>query len=112
MSSPDWTAEFGFKKCLFIVLELFAPFSLQQLISHRTKGDEKKANSVVREEEIQVIAFDIISALCHLHRHRIAHRDIKPDNILFRLLSTIKWEDAIMDITRPGLIQNIACSLN
>jgi fused-like protein len=34
------------------------------------------------EEQVQVIACQLVSALHYLHSHRIMHRDMKPQNIL------------------------------
>lgn len=34
------------------------------------------------EEQVQVIACQLVSALHYLHSHRILHRDMKPQNIL------------------------------
>ena len=34
------------------------------------------------EEQVQLIACQLVSALHYLHSHRILHRDMKPQNIL------------------------------
>lgn len=34
------------------------------------------------EEQVQMIACQLVSALHYLHSHRILHRDMKPQNIL------------------------------
>jgi fused-like protein len=34
------------------------------------------------EEQVQIIACQLVSALYYLHSHRIMHRDMKPQNIL------------------------------
>lgn len=39
-------------------------------------------DSSLSEEQVQVIACQLVSALHYLHSHRILHRDMKPQNIL------------------------------
>jgi serine/threonine protein kinase len=39
-------------------------------------------NKQLTDSKAVVIAHD---SLCHLHNHRIAHRDLQPDNLLFRI---------------------------
>jgi serine/threonine protein kinase len=38
-----------------------------------------------------------------LHNHRIAHRDLKPDNILFRIPANIKPLHAMVNIALDGI---------
>uniref|UniRef100_A0A8C6Y3S6 Serine/threonine-protein kinase 36 n=1 Tax=Naja naja TaxID=35670 RepID=A0A8C6Y3S6_NAJNA len=45
------------------------------------------------EEQVQVIAAQLISALYYLHSHRILHRDMKPQNILLGKEGMIKLCD-------------------
>ncbi|XP_070585328.1 serine/threonine-protein kinase 36 isoform X2 [Erythrolamprus reginae] len=45
------------------------------------------------EEQVQVIAAQLISALYYLHSHRILHRDMKPQNILLGKGGMIKLCD-------------------
>ena len=45
------------------------------------------------EEQIQVIACQLISALHYLHSHRITHRDMKPQNILLCKDNNVKLCD-------------------
>ena len=40
-------------------------------------------------------AFDLASAVAHLHKHHIMHRDLKPDNIGFDIVSTIALAETI-----------------
>ena len=34
------------------------------------------------ESRVRELALDLLSALHYLHRHRILHRDVKPQNVL------------------------------
>ncbi|XP_013918545.1 PREDICTED: serine/threonine-protein kinase 36 isoform X3 [Thamnophis sirtalis] len=45
------------------------------------------------EEQVQVIAAQLISALYYLHSHRILHRDMKPQNILLGKGGVVKLCD-------------------
>ena len=38
-----------------------------------------------RMEHLPMILHQTMSALCYLHKYNIAHRDVKPDNILFQI---------------------------
>ena len=40
-------------------------------------------------------AFDLASAVAHLHKHHIMHRDLKPDNIGFDIVSSIALAETI-----------------
>ena len=58
---------------LYIIME-FVPCGDLQGYLH--------CHEVLTEDQGQVMSRQVLSALAHLHDHKITHRDIKPDNIL------------------------------
>jgi len=64
---------FETKNHLFLVLELVTGGELFDQIVARGEYSEKDASNIVRQ---------IISAVAHLHANGIAHRDLKPQNLL------------------------------
>ncbi|CAD8110530.1 unnamed protein product [Paramecium sonneborni] len=65
---------FETQKYIFIITELFAYGSLDDIITKTSFS----------EEEILKGMYKIIDALSNIHQKGIIHRDIKPENILFR----------------------------
>lgn len=65
---------FRFKSTFHVVLELAGEESLYSLVRRRKL---KLPISMVRS-----LARQLVSAVDHMHRHRVCHRDLKPDNIL------------------------------
>lgn len=59
-------------------------FSLRILLDGRNE---------VAEVVLRSIAFQVLLALAHLHGKGIAHRDIKPDNVMFDWDGTVKLID-------------------
>jgi calcium/calmodulin-dependent protein kinase I len=64
---------FETKNFLYLVLELVTGGELFDQIVARGEYSEKDASNIVRQ---------IISAVAHLHANGIAHRDLKPQNLL------------------------------
>lgn len=64
---------FESQKHLHLVLELVTGGELFDQIVARGEYSEKDASTIVRQ---------MISAVAHLHEHGIAHRDLKPQNLL------------------------------
>lgn len=64
---------FETKQYLYLVLELVTGGELFDQIVARGEYSEKDASNIVRQ---------IISAVAHLHDNGIAHRDLKPQNLL------------------------------
>lgn len=61
------------KNCLYLILELVTGGELFDQIVARGEYSERDASNIVRQ---------IISAVNHLHANGIAHRDLKPQNLL------------------------------
>ena len=71
------------KNYYFIFMELYESGSLKDLIIKRYKDNSSK--NLFRDEECSTIMKGILEALTYLHNNRIIHRDIKPDNIIFKI---------------------------
>jgi serine/threonine protein kinase len=68
----------------FLAQEYVGGGSLRQLVSNDT---------VLSEVEALRVAIGVAQALCAVHEHKVVHRDIKPDNIMFASDGTIKLTD-------------------
>ena len=70
---------------IYMILELMKGKDLYSAIKNKT----------FKEKEIYEIFSQILSGLTFLHEHKIMHRDLKPDNILFSSdsLSNLKIAD-------------------
>ncbi|XP_047336554.1 phosphoenolpyruvate carboxylase kinase 1-like [Impatiens glandulifera] len=68
---------------LHIVIELCNSGDLFQRVEER----------VLSEDEAAIVMFPLMDAIAHCHRRGIAHRDIKPDNILFDERERLKLAD-------------------
>uniref|UniRef100_A0A8C7YV04 non-specific serine/threonine protein kinase n=1 Tax=Oryzias sinensis TaxID=183150 RepID=A0A8C7YV04_9TELE len=79
------------KKCLLIVMECMEGGELFSRIQAR--GDQ-----AFTEREVSEIMHDIGSAIEYLHRMDIAHRDVKPENLLY----TTRESNATLKLTDFG----------
>lgn len=80
---------------VFIIME-FLP---ESLVEHIISRHEEKRS--FQHEEIALILYQILRGLEHMHRRHIAHRDIKPHNIL------IDVGDRIVKICDFGSAKNL-----
>ena len=63
------------KKYIHIVMELAEGGELYDRIIKSEKFSEEQAAKLMQK---------MLSAIHHLHEHRICHRDLKPENFLFQ----------------------------
>lgn len=70
---------------LHMVLELCNAPDLHQLLV--------EAGGPISEPEAASLFAQLMHAVSHCHRHGVAHRDIKPDNILFDTSGLLKLAD-------------------
>ncbi|XP_078485546.1 MAP kinase-activated protein kinase 2-like [Ciona intestinalis] len=79
------------KRCLVIIMERMQGGELFNQIQDR-------AESAFTEREAAEVMRDIGSAIKHLHDNNIAHRDVKPENLLY----SSKGADGILKLTDFG----------
>ncbi|XP_023655547.1 MAP kinase-activated protein kinase 3 [Paramormyrops kingsleyae] len=79
------------KKCLLIIMECMEGGELFSRIQHR--GDQ-----AFTERECSQIMRDIGTAIEYLHNINIAHRDVKPENLLY----TTKQSNCVLKLTDFG----------
>ena len=85
---------FSDKENVYLVMDLCEGGELQSRI----------ANSPLPEDDAKVIFGQIISAVHYMHTHQVAHRDLKPQNILFTTYPHIKICDmGFCDYTKDGV---------
>ena len=75
------------KEFLNVVMDYY-PLNLQQFVA------QEKRNGGISKLKLKVLSFQMFRALLYLGQIRVAHRDIKPHNIL---VSPDNWKLAICD---------------
>ncbi|KAI2802636.1 hypothetical protein RDWZM_010008 [Blomia tropicalis] len=92
----------GSNRCLFVVMECMEGGELFQRIQDR-------AENAFTEREAAEIMRDICKAILYLHSFDIAHRDVKPENLLY----TKKDATGILKLTDFGFAKetNLALQL-
>lgn len=76
---------FVFRNHICIVMELLGE-SLEKFMTQNTPKMHKKEqqlNSPISPLMVKLIAYQIMDALADIHRKKIIHRDLQPQNILF-----------------------------
>lgn len=68
-------------------------YIVQEYVEGRTLKDKIAKEGPLSAEEAVVLAIDIGDALAYAHRHKIVHRDIKPQNILISKEGRVKVTD-------------------
>ena len=92
---PNWDLdpEFVMKRTSFIVM----PF-LPRDLAHALQS-EKNAGNRIPADRARRIIIDILSAVQHLQAHRVAHCDLKPDNVM---LQNVKTDHEVAVVTDFG----------
>ncbi|CAE6533664.1 unnamed protein product [Rhizoctonia solani] len=80
----------------------FELMSMQLL--HQSLGDVVKAGGPMSTKVVANIACQMMDALQHVHSHGLAHRDIKPDNIM--LQSPKSWRLCLIDFGLTYSVSN------
>jgi serine/threonine protein kinase len=76
---PKFRANFEEQKRLFLVQEYAEGKTVAKTLSDRLKN-----NQTFKEAEVVQFLQDMLPVLSHIHAMGIIHRDISPDNIIFR----------------------------
>ena len=64
-------------------------------------NDEK-----LNQSEWKIFARQLMEGICHLHKNKIAHRDLKPNNILYKQDESGKITIKICDFGRSKFTRN------
>ncbi|CAD7701439.1 unnamed protein product [Ostreobium quekettii] len=92
-----------------VIVEEWMPMTLKDLLNET--GPVLNSGDVVR------ITLDVAKGVCHLHKHRVTHHDIKPANILLDETCNAKLADftcsvfqvsSLIDATRHGTLGYMA----
>jgi serine/threonine-protein kinase len=87
VAAVDVFVEAGF---LFLVMEKVEGATLAQALSVPPPGGGRGTRAALAPRRALVIARQILDGVGHAHAHNLAHRDLKPDNIL--LVDQGGWE--------------------
>ncbi|CAE7358745.1 CPK1 [Symbiodinium sp. KB8] len=93
------------QRSLCLILDLCLGGDLHQWISQRFRKDKDKGPGqyrTPRRSEVATFVWQMLTAVAYLHHHKIAHRDIKPGNLLL--------EDPSAPMTLKLADFNLACN--
>ncbi|WP_260705057.1 serine/threonine protein kinase [Edaphobacter flagellatus] len=77
---------------------------IEEYIAGGTLADRVKTTPLTREQTLEVGAA-LIEVLDHLYQLNLVHRDLKPDNIMFR--SSLSWQPVVVDF---GIVRDLSRS--
>lgn len=91
---------------LFVVLEYAARGASMEWSQDRCCFVAPAAGGVIEEAQARPMVIDVLCGLTYLHRGRIAHRDIKPQNVLLHDDNSAKISDfgVSCDTDENGLV--------
>ena len=78
---------------IYMVLELAAYGELMSLTDSGDVIPDEDGQTTLPKEEVRRVMRSVLAALRYAHQHGIAHRDVKPQNILMTADSTVKLTD-------------------
>lgn len=79
------------------------PYLVYEFVDGEELGETMGRKGVFDVDEALELSIQILAALSHAHRHRVVHRDVKPENILVGPLGNVKVMDFGIALAETGM---------